>query len=358
MSGFGTVLSVAQLEMAVYTYLRDKELELIKNDWIRTNESNISNRRGRVKELVKAYLVATKQQVPFDVYSILGQYPVLAGRDSLSEEFRKRATGAYINTHFGKVNYDELTHYEKLLVAIRALEVMAFYEDTLLRHKMDQLQTNYKLGDHISGVFLGSGAYEGLNNIDEYKNITKYAFDSKKKVHTVVYTGSLFKWKGVYTLVDSMKYVLSDIKLVIIGGSGDYLIELNQYIEKNELKNIEIIPHIPKKETLSYLQNSDAVILPNSAKDKMSLYTSPIKMFEYMASNRPIVASNLPSLCEVLTNEKNAILCEPDHPIDLASKIDFVLGTDCSSIVNQALDDVLEYTWEKRAKNIKEFMLG
>jgi len=96
-------------------------------------------------------------------------------------------------------------------------------------------------------------------------------------------------------------------------------------------------------------------VLPNSAEDKMSLYTSPIKLFEYMASHRPIVASNLSSITEILSN-KNSFLFNPDNAKDLAENIQKAVSSDCSKVVEQARKDVKFYTWEKRAKNIKRFI--
>ncbi|MEK7179313.1 MAG: glycosyltransferase, partial [Patescibacteria group bacterium] len=83
--------------------------------------------------------------------------------------------------------------------------------------------------------------------------------------------------------------------------------------------------------------------------------TSPIKLFEYMASGRPIVASSLPSIREIL-NEQNAFLVQPDNPEDLKRGIEKALGD--AAVARQcaarAREDVRPYTWEKRA----EAMLG
>ena len=199
-------------------------------------------------------------------------------------------------------------------------------------------------------------AHDGVN-IDEYKRISDYKFQSKKKECNVVYTGSLFLWKGVYTLVDSLKYLPNNVKLIFVGGSEEYLVNFKKYVKDSEQKNrVTIVPHIPKKDLLQYIEIADVLVLPNSAKDKMSLYTSPIKMFEYLASKRPIVASDLPSIKEILSDQDNAILFNPDNPKDLASKILNVLTNDCSKLVLRALSDVVPYTWDTRARNITKFI--
>ena len=86
-------------------------------------------------------------------------------------------------------------------------------------------------------------------------------------------------------------------------------------------------------------------------------YMSPLKMFEYMAAKRPIIASDLPSVCEVL-NKENAILVKPDNPESLAQGIKKILEDKelANKMSYQAFSDVENYTWHKRVENILNFI--
>jgi glycosyltransferase involved in cell wall biosynthesis len=197
-------------------------------------------------------------------------------------------------------------------------------------------------------------AHDGVN-LEEYKLIQGYDFQPNKKVHRVVYTGSLFRWKGVYTLVDSLKFLPTNTFLIFVGGSQQYLRDFENYVEDSGYASrIKIVPHLPKKELLKYIEISDVLVLPNSAKDKMSLYTSPIKLFEYMASKRPIVAANIDAVEEVLINNEDAYLFIADDPKDLAIQINKALMNDCSDMVDSAAKKSRLYSWDKRAKDISE----
>ena len=118
-----------------------------------------------------------------------------------------------------------------------------------------------------------------------------------------------------------------------------------------------MIGHRPHIEIPYWLKAADVLILPNSAKEKISqFYTSPMKMFEYMASQKPIIASELPSIKEVL-NENNAILVESDNFKALARGIEKALKDNelSDKISQRAYSDVQDYTWQKRAENILNF---
>ena len=80
-------------------------------------------------------------------------------------------------------------------------------------------------------------------------------------------------------------------------------------------------------------------------------------MFEYMASGTPIVASDLPSIREIL-NEDNALLVEPDNPRALAGVIKKVFQNreSVEKISEQAYQNVQDYTWQKRAERILDFI--
>ncbi|MDP2705036.1 MAG: glycosyltransferase family 4 protein [Patescibacteria group bacterium] len=172
-----------------------------------------------------------------------------------------------------------------------------------------------------------------------------------------MYVGNLYRWKGVDTLIEAARAIQDpDILFVIVGGDED---DLKTYSQKADgIKNILFAGHKQKKEIPLYLKSSNVLLLPNSAATEESVHhTSPIKMFEYMASGVPIVASDLPSVKEVL-NEGNAILVTPDDPASLAEGIRKVLEnqTDALAKAQHAYEDVKKYTWREYAVKIMNFL--
>ena len=180
---------------------------------------------------------------------------------------------------------------------------------------------------------------------------------SDKKI--VVYAGSLFRWKGVFSFVDAAK-LLSDVVFIIVGGDdrGDEP-ELRQYIADNHIENLKITGYIKSEETIrNYIATADVLALPNTAKERISeRYTSPLKLFEYMVAQRPIVASNLSSLREIL-NEGNSVLVKPDDALALADGIRRVLSNDSLAlrIAQKAFEDGKKYNWKERAEKILKFI--
>ena len=87
-------------------------------------------------------------------------------------------------------------------------------------------------------------------------------------------------------------------------------------------------------------------------------FTSPLKLFEYMAAARPIVASDLPALREVLRDGENALLVPPEDPVALAVAIRRLQEDPALAerLAGQAARDVRAYTWEERGRRIVEFL--
>ena len=103
-----------------------------------------------------------------------------------------------------------------------------------------------------------------------------------------------------------------------------------------------------------YLAAADVLVLPTSAREPIGArFTSPLKLFEYMAAGRPIVASDVPSSREVLT-EETAIFVRPDSVSSLAEGISRALRDQAfsSNISNNARELVKQYTWSRRAEII------
>lgn len=173
----------------------------------------------------------------------------------------------------------------------------------------------------------------------------------------VVYTGHLYEWKGAHTLAEASRFLPSDTQLLFVGGTEQ---DTKRFTEQfGGLPNVQILGKKPYDRMPIYMKAADVLVLPNSATtDTSRLYTSPLKLFEYMASGRVIVASDLPSIREVL-NEQNAVLVPPDDPKRLAGGIKRVLiEIDLRERLQGAsYADSKQYTWEKRAEKIMSFIV-
>ena len=119
-----------------------------------------------------------------------------------------------------------------------------------------------------------------------------------------------------------------------------------------------IVGHRSHDEIPIWLRAADVLVLPNTAKEEISAhYTSPMKLFEYMASGRPIIASDLASVREVF-NETLGTFFTPDDPVALSVAIQRVLEYPEEAEIKAAMArrGVAMYTWEIRAKCISAFL--
>lgn len=195
-------------------------------------------------------------------------------------------------------------------------------------------------------------------------NLKKYNFSSSKSdlrkrlglplnKSIVMYTGNLYKDRGVEELIEAMQY-LPNLLLIIIGGN---LLDINRcktFVEMNKQENIVFIGHVLHRKIPAYLQSADMLVMPYTTNLWSLKDMSPLKMFEYMASGSPIIASDFPVLREILTNKVNAIMVKPDNPNSISKGIQWLVDNPemAISIAQQAKKDVEDFTYVRRAEKI------
>ena len=174
-----------------------------------------------------------------------------------------------------------------------------------------------------------------------------------------VYTGHLYGWKGVDTLLEASQLLRANCVVYFVGGTEK---DVEEFKIKNKKLNIKdnavIVGHRSHDEIPIWLRAADVLVLPNTAKEEISAhYTSPMKLFEYMASGRPIIASDLASVREVF-NETLGTFFTPDDPVALSVAIQRVLEYPEEAEIKAAMArrGVATYTWEIRAKCISAFL--
>ena len=177
----------------------------------------------------------------------------------------------------------------------------------------------------------------------------------------VAYTGHLYPWKGAHTLARAARHLPPDVLVCIVGGTPADVTDFGAFLEQEGLTGVRRVGYVPPGDVPLWLAAADALALPNSGREAISArYTSPLKLFEYMAAGRPIVASDLPSLREVLTDGVDARLVPPDSPEALAAGLVEVLDDPAlaARLAAAAAAAVAGRTWDARAGAVRDFVSG
>lgn len=169
-----------------------------------------------------------------------------------------------------------------------------------------------------------------------------------------LYVGSfgLYAWKGIDIARDAAARV-PQVTWLFVGGTPEECEAFTQ----SASPNVRTLPRARREDMPALISAADVLLLPNKSGEAASERdTSPMKLFEYMASGVPIVASDIPSLREVL-NERNSFLVRPNEPSALARGVREALAdTEASRRAKMARADVESYTWDRRAENLLAFL--
>ncbi|MBX2866357.1 glycosyltransferase [Candidatus Kaiserbacteria bacterium] len=184
------------------------------------------------------------------------------------------------------------------------------------------------------------------------KEVCRRELDIPEDIFMVSYIGHLYPEKGAHILAAAVGHLPEDITCFFVGGLEQNVEDFKKHYTS---KQIVYVPHQPHERVPYYMCASDVLVVPNSGKHETSArFTSPMKLFEYMASGRPIVASDVPALREVLSEEM-ATFFEADNPESLAEAI-ISAKNDGVEKAEKAKEAVQNYTWQKRAEHIMKIL--
>ena len=166
-----------------------------------------------------------------------------------------------------------------------------------------------------------------------------------------VYCGHFYDEKGVPTLVDAARLLRKSTVQLVGGWPAD---ALRMRERGRGCQSLRFVDFVANARVPLHLAAADVLVLPNSARFPQARTTSPLKLFEYMAARRPIVATQIPAFAGLLRHGENAWLVAPDSPEALAEGIEHVLASPAlgERLAEQAWRDVQSYTWRRRAAGI------
>ena len=175
---------------------------------------------------------------------------------------------------------------------------------------------------------------------------------------TCGYVGHLYAGRGI-DIIEGLARECPDMLFLAIGGNES---DVAQRRRANTAPNLRFLGHVPHPAARRAMSAIDLLLLPYQPKVSIGVaghdtgrWMSPMKMFEYMASGTPFVASDLPVLREVLRDGENAVLV---HPGDLSAWRRSILALRDDPMRRHALADrafeeyQAHYTWRRRAERI------
>lgn len=162
--------------------------------------------------------------------------------------------------------------------------------------------------------------------------------------------------KGVGILLEALKHMRRGTFFgFIVGGPAE---DVHHYKDRSLRlglidRDVRLAGEIPASDIPAALAACDVLVMPFPDVPHYRHHMSPLKMFEYMASGRPIITSDLPTVRDVLS-EKTAFFCVPGDAQSLAQEIEYVHGhrQEAEERAAAARSLVERHTWEERMRRI------
>ena len=200
-------------------------------------------------------------------------------------------------------------------------------------------------------------------DVEKFKNADGNAIRRKLNISNetilIGYAGSLRTMemeKGISVLLEAVAELPTKYHLLVVGGSVE---DISIYRNTTELWHIRdrviFTGWVRHHAVQEYLAACSVLVAPFPNTPHYNLYMSPMKVFEYMATGKPIVATKLRTIEEIL-DERSAVLVRPDDARALADGITKAVSGQIG-LSAQAFSRVNEHTWQKRASRVTEFLL-
>lgn len=163
----------------------------------------------------------------------------------------------------------------------------------------------------------------------------------------VLYQGGLQPGRGLRNLV-SVAAEIPEADFVLIGG-GRQAPELVELVARHSLQGrVHIVPTVPLRDLPSYTADADigVQVLRNTCLNHWT--TDSNKLFEYIMSGVPVVASNFPEISKVVNSGPYGLLVEPDNLNQIGTAIRRMIGDESFRLQcrRRCLDDARKWSWE------------
>ena len=195
-----------------------------------------------------------------------------------------------------------------------------------------------------------------LGNATHIESVPSLEAGTMSGPPVAVYAGHFYQWKGVDVFIKALAQVPELHGLLVGGHPGDrdearlqslvYTLGIDDRVTFTGL--------VPRAEVDRLVRSATVCVVP-TVDTPSARYTSPLKLFEYMACGRPVIISDLPPVREVVEDEQTALLVPPSDAGKLAEALRRLLGDKvlATRMTRRASEVVSKYSWAQRAESLE-----
>lgn len=218
---------------------------------------------------------------------------------------------------------------------------------------LKEIVMNYGVADeHITVLPNGTDPDKFTPNIDSGELRRQLGLEGKL---VLGFVGILRSWHNIYKLIHSLEEI--DLKrlnaVMLFLGDGPSFKEFFTYNrDRGHEDTIKFLGRIPHSEIHRYISIFDIAISPHA-----TFYSSPMKILEYMAMEKAILAPDMKNIRDLVEDGETATLFEPDNAASLKEKLLLLLGSAAlrKKLGKKARQRVLgQYTWSNNARKTVE----
>jgi glycosyltransferase involved in cell wall biosynthesis len=227
-------------------------------------------------------------------------------------------------------------------------------ERKTLRQADKVLVINEKLKDYVIELGASPERTQILRagiDIERFAPVTKgdtvrQHYGLTRKDIVLFFMGWLYQFSGLKEVASQLARIDNpNLKLLVVG-EGDAYEALQQIREKHNLKDrIILTGKKPYEEIPSFIAASDVCLLPAYPDEKIMQDIVPIKMYEYMAMKKPVIATRLPGVMKEFGEDNGVVYV--DKPEDAVTKaMELIQSGKIQELGQKARSFVERYSWE------------
>ena len=200
-----------------------------------------------------------------------------------------------------------------------------------------------KANSHLIENFLDEEYEADSKRVQEIKNIFKGR-------NIALYAGTLEHYQGIDLLLEASNFLDDSVGILIVGGREEQIAQYKKNFKFDENK-VRFIPQVHKRDVINFIEACDILL---SLRKKGT--NTPLKIYSYLKSGKPIVATNILSHTQLL-NEKISILVSPE-PESISKGIKKALGEKGKKVAEEALRfSRANFTKSKYVEKVKKAIL-